>query len=249
MARAKVQLCGRLVVELDGERVEERLPGRQGRLLFAFLAANRNRTLTRDALLLALWADGRDSGLAPLLSKLRRVVSLEDYRLELPPDAWVDIEAAEDAVHRAESAIAQRDFHRAWGPSQVAMFIAGRPFLPGEDAAWIDEMRRRLDELHLRALEAYAQAGLGIGGTELAAAVRTGRELMRREPYRETGYRLLMEALASEGNVAESLRVYDDLRRRLRDDLGVAPSPPTQELHRQLLQRSYRPAGPTAAPS
>jgi pentatricopeptide repeat protein len=116
------------------------------------------------------------------------------------------------------------------------MFIAGRTFLPGEEAAWIDDARRRLGELHLRALEAYAQAGLGVGGTELAAAVRTGRQLTRREPYRETGYRILMEALASEGNTAEALRVYDELRTRLRDDLGVAPSPRTQDLHRELLR-------------
>jgi pentatricopeptide repeat protein len=235
LARTKVQLCGKFFVEIDGERVEERLPGRQGRILFAFLAANRNRTVTRGELLDALWPDGRDAGLRPLLSKVRHVVPLDGLRLALPRDAWIDVEAAEDAVHRAESAIAQGDFHRAWGPSQVAMFIAGRTFLPGEEAEWIDEARRRLGELHLRALEAYARAGLGIGGTELAAAVRTGRELTRREPYRETGYRVLMEALAREGNAAEALRVYDELRTRLRDDLGVAPSPPTQELHRSLL--------------
>jgi SARP family transcriptional regulator, regulator of embCAB operon len=236
LARTKVQLCGRLAVELDGERVEERLPGRQGRLLFAFLAANRNRTLTRAQLLDALWPDGRDGGLAPLLSKLRRIVPLDGLRLALPPAAWVDIEAAADGVHRAESAIAQGDFHRAWGPSQVAMFISGRVFLLGEESAWIDDTRRRLDELHLRALEAYAHAGLGIGGTELAAAVRAGRELTRREPYRETGHRLLMNALAREGNTAEALRVYDELRTRLQDDLGAAPSTETQELHKQLLR-------------
>jgi len=40
---ARVQLCGRLVVELDGERVEDKLPGRQGRVLFAYLATNRLR--------------------------------------------------------------------------------------------------------------------------------------------------------------------------------------------------------------
>jgi len=163
-------------------------------------------------------------------------VPLADLRLLLPATAWVDVEAAADGVHRAESAIAQGDFHRAWGPSQVAMFISGRVFLPGEESTWIDEWRRRLGALHVRALEAYAQAGLGIGGTELAAAVRAGRELARCEPYRETGHRLLMNALAREGNTAEALRVYDDLRTRLRDDLGVAPSTQTQELHKQLLR-------------
>jgi DNA-binding SARP family transcriptional activator len=236
LAATKVQLCGKLVFELDGQRLEERLPGRQGRLLFAFLVANRNRTLTRHELAEALWPDGQDGGLAPLLSKLRRVVALEDLRIALPRETRIDIEAATDAVHRAESALAQGGFHRAWGPSQVAMFVAGRPFLPGEDAPWIDEQRSWLAGLHLRALEAYAQAGLGIGRTELPAAVRAGRELVRLEPYRETGYQLLMTALAHEGNPAEGLRVYDQLRQRLRDDLGVAPSPRTQQLHRELLE-------------
>jgi DNA-binding SARP family transcriptional activator len=44
-----------------------------------------------------------------------------------------------------------------------------------------------------------------------------------------------MRALAAEGNVAEALQEYDRLRVLLRDELGVPPSPPTQELHRVLL--------------
>ena len=38
MARTMVQLCGRFIVQLEGQRVESSLPGRQGRLLVAFLA-------------------------------------------------------------------------------------------------------------------------------------------------------------------------------------------------------------------
>jgi DNA-binding SARP family transcriptional activator len=236
LGRAKIQLCGRLVVLIDGQRLEDRLPGRQGRRLFAFLVVNRHRTLTRAQLLDALWPEGQDGGLAPLLSKLRRVTPLEEYRIALPAGAWVDIEAAAEAVHRAESAIAQGKFHDAWGPSQVAMFVTGRPFLPTEDMPWVAEVRRTLDDLNLRASEAYARAGLGIGSTELPAAVRMGRALIAREPYRETGYCLLIEALAREGNKAEALRIYEKLRRRLRNDLGVAPGVHAQELHRQLLR-------------
>ena len=95
------------------------------------------------------------------------------------PELWVDIEAAAAAVHRAESALALGQPHEAWGPSQVAMFVAGRPFLAGEEAPWIDEERRSLSALHVRALEAYAAATVGVGGTELAAAVRAARRLRR----------------------------------------------------------------------
>jgi DNA-binding SARP family transcriptional activator len=235
LARVKVQLCGRLAVVVDGERVEERLPGRQGRLLFVYLVLNRRRALARDELVEAVWPEGRDGGLAPLLSKLRRVVPVTGTILSLPPQTWVDVEAAADAVHRAESAVAQGEFHRAWGPSQVALFVAARPLLPGESAQWLEDERRRLGELHLRALEAYGAAALGIGGTERSAAVRAARELTRLEPYRESGWRLLMQGLAAEGNVAEALSAYERLRGLLRDELGISPSPPTQALHRELL--------------
>ena len=232
LAETRVQLCGAFAVSVDGRRVEERLPGRQGRLLLAFLAVNRLRTITRDELLEALWPDGRDAGLAPLLSKLRKVVPLEGMR---PVATWVDVEAAADALHRAESALAQGDAHRAWGPAQVALFVSGRLLLPGESADWIDDERRVLDALHSRALEAYGGATLGIGGTELAAAVRAGRELVRREPYRESGYRILIEALDREGNTAQALLVYEDLRTLLRRELGLNPSKATKALYQRLL--------------
>jgi DNA-binding SARP family transcriptional activator len=44
-----------------------------------------------------------------------------------------------------------------------------------------------------------------------------------------------MRALAARGNVAEALLAYDELRRRLREDLGASPSAATQDLHRRLL--------------
>ena len=53
--RARVQLCGRFVVEVDGARVEARLPGRGGRILFAYLVLHRGRQLPRDELLVAGW--------------------------------------------------------------------------------------------------------------------------------------------------------------------------------------------------
>jgi DNA-binding SARP family transcriptional activator len=46
-ATARIQLCGRFVVEIDGSRVEDRLPGRRGRVLFAYLVLNRGRPLSR----------------------------------------------------------------------------------------------------------------------------------------------------------------------------------------------------------
>jgi SARP family transcriptional regulator, regulator of embCAB operon len=240
----RIQICGPLAIERDGERLDALLPGRQGRLLFTYLVVNRHRNLPRDELAEALWREpdpaAVDTRLNPLLSKLRRVFGTEavegrsTLRLCLP-EAWVDLEAAAEAIHRAESSVAQQEWARAWGPALTALFVADRGFLPGEDAPWVDEIRHQLTELRLRALECYAAAALGLGGTELAAAVRAGRQLTRLAPLRESGYRYLMRALAAQDNLAEALGVYGRLCECLRDQLGVSPSPATRELHERLL--------------
>jgi DNA-binding SARP family transcriptional activator len=240
----RIQICGPLAIERDGERLDALLPGRQGRLLFTYLVVNRHRNLPRDELAEALWREpdpaAVDTRLNPLLSKLRRVFGAgavegrSTLRLCLP-EAWVDLEAAAEAIHRAESSVAQQEWARAWGPALTALFVADRGFLPGEDAPWVDEIRHQLTELRLRALECYAAAALGLGGTELAAAVRAGRQLTRLAPLRESGYRYLMRALAAQDNLAEALGVYGRLCECLRDQLGVSPSPATRELHERLL--------------
>ena len=53
----RIQICGALAVERDGERLEARLPGRQGRLLFTYLVVNRHRHIPRDELAEALWRE------------------------------------------------------------------------------------------------------------------------------------------------------------------------------------------------
>jgi len=242
---SRIQLCGPTVIELDGVRLDDRLPGRQGRLLFAYLVLKRHRPTSRDELTDAVWPErppsAADAGLNSLLSKLRKVLGtgvLEgraSLRLHLDEQARIDIEVATEAVHRSESRIALQEWRPAWGPALVALFIAERDFLPGEDAPWIDEQRRVLAEIRLRALEAYTAAALGTGGTELPAAVRAGGQLVRLAPLREAGYRLLMQALAAEGNVAEALRVYTDLTDTLRDELGVPPCATSQAVYDRLF--------------
>ena len=240
----RIQICGPLVIERRGQRLERQLPGRQGRLLFTYLVVHRHRQVDRHELAEALWP-GRDptpgeAGLNPLLSKLRRtlgVAAIEGrslLRLRLP-EPWVDLEAALEAVHRAESSVAQQEWARAWGPAQVALFAAERGFLPGEDCPWIDEIRNRLSDIRLRALECYAAAEFGLGGTELAGAVRAARQLVHLAPLRESGYRHLMNALAAQGNCAEALTIHARLCATLRDELGISPSPETTAVYERLL--------------
>jgi DNA-binding SARP family transcriptional activator len=242
---ARIQLCGRFAVAVDGSRIEGALPGRRGRLLFAYLVLNRGRPLLRDELLMAGWgqdapAEAR-SALNVLLSKLRhglgadRLKGRAEVELLLPRETFIDVEAALEGAHRAESCVAEGRWAAAWGPAGIAYHVATRPFLAGHQAPWIDEWRRRLEEVRLRGLECLAAASLGLSGPALAQAEERARILTTLAPYRETGHAILMQALERRGNIAEALRAYERLRVLLREELGIAPSPALQAVHRRLL--------------
>jgi DNA-binding SARP family transcriptional activator len=235
-----------VVATVRGTRIDDALPGRQGRLLFVFLTLNRLRATPRPVLLEALWhdglPDGADSALSALLSKLRRALGHDalagrgEMRLVLDDGAWVDFEAAGEALHRAEGAVARGDWPSAWVAARIAQHISSRGFLPGEEADWVAETRRVVERRLERSMELAALASLRIGGSELDTAERTARALVAGSPYSEVGYRMLMETLAARGERARALLVFEELRRRLRDELGSTPSPETQELHRSLLR-------------
>ncbi len=248
LSETRVQLCGRFAVTLNGRRVEKALPGLKGQLLFAYLVMNRLRRIERDELLLAVYgadaAPDHQARLSVLLSKLRRVAgpALVTGRAQidvvLPAETFVDVEAAVEARHRAESRVAKGEWFEAWGPGSLAHDVASRPLLPGHDAAWLQDWRRRLEDVRLSGLECLATASLGIAGPELPQAINCARQLIELAPFRESGHRILMEALERAGNVAEALRVYDRLRILFRTELGVAPSRAAQDVHRRLLDNA-----------
>jgi DNA-binding SARP family transcriptional activator len=243
----RIQLCGRLAIELKGRDLSKRLPAGQARVLFTYLTVTRALPARRDELIEALWPwrapAGADPALSALLSRLRSVLGSDvlcgraEIVLQLPADSWIDLEAAEEAIHRAEAAVAQHDWVRGWGPALVALFTARRGFLPGEDLPWAEEHRRRLEEIRVAALECYTAVALGVGGSELAPGERSARELVAAAPYRERAHGLLMEILTARGNGAEALRVYEDLRKRLQDELGATPGPELRELQARVLRR------------
>jgi len=234
------------VVLLDGEQRAGELRGLQARALLAFLVFERHRPVDRYDAIEALWGEhppaAAAEALRALLSNLRRalgrerLVGREELRLRLPDRIWVDVEVAARAVHDAESAVALEQWPRAWITAHVAMNIAGRSLLPRWSGSWIEERRLDMERTRLRALEALAATGVGLGGTELSTAKRAARTLIDTDPYRESGHRFMMQALALEGNTADALLVFERLRTRLRDDLGIAPSEETLRLHSKLLQ-------------
>jgi DNA-binding SARP family transcriptional activator len=246
--RGRIQLCGPLVVRLGGVDVAAAIRGAQGRIVFAFLLLNRTRQVRREELAEALWGPARppepEVAIRALISKLRTTLEAtgaatvptgEALRMHLPEGTEVDVENAVQALHDAQSAVSREEDVRAWIAAHIALNVSSRTFLEGDDGEWIAERRAAMQEVRLRALEALSASALRLGGPELDTAIRASRELVRLAPFRETGHAQLMRALVIQGNPAEAILVYDELRVMLREELGMSPAPELQALHGEIL--------------
>ena len=253
--RVVVSLAGRVSIEAGGIVVgDDRFPGRQGRLVFAYLATQAGRPIPRDELAEALWGGGPpptwEKAVVVIVSKLRALLekcgvdgaqaltsAFGCYRLDLPDGSSVDVVEARRAVD--DPGASAVDVARA-------AEIAGSPFLPGDEGDWVERQRRELADIRLRALERLADARLAAG--DHSEAARLMQKVVELEPYRESAYRRLMQAHAAAGNRAEGLRVYERCRRFLADELGAYPSPETESIYKALLAAPAVAAKPRQAP-
>jgi YVTN family beta-propeller protein len=260
----KVFLAGRVAVETGGVVIDESsFPGRQGRLLFAYLVAEQGRPVPRDELADALWGEAPpatwEKALTVIVSKLRSLLAdgaidgpdaltgaFGCYRLVLPAGTWIDIVVATNAAQEAEEALAAGELEQAKTLAALAASLVQQPFLPGDKGAWVEEKRRELADVRGRALNALADACLRSG--EAPEAAKWAEQSIALEPFRETGYRRLMEAHVAAGNPAEALGVYERCRRLLAEELGTYPSPEIEALYRRLLEAPSSQPGAIAVP-
>src|SRR5690606_9338815 len=124
----------------------------------------------------------------------------------------------------------------AWDAAREAVAICERGLLPGLEAPWIDERRGELADLRVEALEALALAGTRHDRATRPAAEQAARAAVQSPPSRDSARAALMEVLRARGNVNEALRVYEDIRVLLREELGSSPGPALVALHEQLLR-------------
>lgn len=232
---------------------EGSLPGRQGRLVLAMLVVEHGRPVGREELAEELWPDelpdAWDVTLRALISKTRAALAplsaagmpepvagaLGAYRWRMPANAWLDLDEAVAAIHRAEAALGAGKLDAAAGDGLVAAVIAARPFLAGVESPWIGRQRGRLLEVRRRALDCTGEVWLQKG--DYGEATRQTNRLLELDPYHEPAVRRLMRAAAAGGNRAEVVRTFERFQRRLHDELGVEPATATIDLRQQLLGR------------
>ncbi|KQY33357.1 hypothetical protein ASD42_15955 [Nocardia sp. Root136] len=200
------------------------------RRLLSLLVLRRGAVVSVDAAIELLWPEGRpnnpSAALHSHMSRLRRVMPEvigsvgNGYRLD-PERIVVDVDELGKILDGDGSPAA---ILRRWvGPAYPELDM-------------VDEARAesaRLEELRVRAGQVDAAQRLADGRTDgLAAELRA---MVDEYPLREHPRALLIEALVATGRTADALRVYDEFRRLLADELGTEPSELLQRRYQQLL--------------
>jgi DNA-binding SARP family transcriptional activator/Tfp pilus assembly protein PilF len=228
------------------------LPTRKDRLLLAYLVLSSGRPQPRERLAALLWGDraeaqARDS-LKQALAELRQVLRQcggdplhADRELVTFEPKGVEVDAIEFA-HLAEDAAS---FNKAVGLYRGKL-LDGCDGVTAEFDDWLRPERERLAGLALRLLEQIA------GSPDerfVDDAIRFGSQLLAADRLCEPVYRALMRLQARKGNRAEALRLYNQCRDALKQELDVAPDAQTEELYRDILtDRPSTSSEPRAVP-
>lgn len=247
----RVTMAGEVGIDVDGVAVDISALGRLGRLFMAYLVCERHRPVPRDELAEVLWGEDAlprswEQMLRGNASRLRMVLAsvgpdpsatvvsaFGAYQVRLPADVLVDVEEAACAVDEAVTALQAGDAEEAYDAAAGAETVAARGFLPGWSGLWVERRQAELRELRLRALELLGRAACArsLWGEAIVAA----EGAVGIEPFRESGYQILIAAHRGAGNLGEAFRVYERCRRILTEELGVGPSPATEGAYLSML--------------
>ena len=221
------------------------VPGRRLQTLLARLVSQAGQVVSVDALVDAVWPDGLpdspDAALQTQVFRLRKrlrfpgaptvATRAPGYALELGSatvDA-IEFERAVRAAIGAEPSVARALLHDALS------LWRGAPYAGFEDVEPLRAEQVRLEELHLQAIEAHAEALLACG--EPNRAITELDAFVLEHPLRAEAHATLMRALAATGRDAEALRVFQAHRRHLVEELGLEPSPRLRRLEAAIVQR------------
>ncbi|KAA9375659.1 tetratricopeptide repeat protein [Microbispora cellulosiformans] len=238
----------------DGSEVP--LGGPARRALLALLLIRPGRVVPSDRLTGEIDPGGVLSAhaLQSQVSRLRAALGPEaviersgaGYRI-LVADDDVDACRFERLAGQGRTALRDGEAERAVTLLREAQDLWRGPALAGlTESETAQAAATRLEELRLAALEDRIEGDLRLG--EHRAVIAELRELVGRHPLRERPAGLLMRALSAEGGQGEALLVFEEVRRRLADELGADPSAELVALHRELLSADPSP-WPAAPPA
>ncbi|HEV7468124.1 MAG TPA: AfsR/SARP family transcriptional regulator, partial [Candidatus Dormibacteraeota bacterium] len=220
------------------------LGGPKQRALLGVLLLNPGRAVSTDRLAAALWGDEPPETAVNILQghvgDLRRLLD-RDALLTRPPGYLLQAEDGQIDAGRFERLACEGRRLLASQPATAAarlreaLALWRGPVLSDIAYPRVPAEITRLEELRLATLEDRVDADLALGAhADLAAELAALRLI---HPGRERLCGQLMLALYRAGRQEEALAACQELRHRLREDLGIDPSPELQRLERSILRQ------------
>ena len=258
----RVSVLGTLALSVEGRQVA--VPGGKRRVTLALLALADGDDVATADLIDALWPDGppvrAGAALQNHVSRLRshlgpasdRLTSGEhSYRLLLRRGE-LDVHLARDALARARELVDHAPAEAAERLVAARGLWRGRPLAEFDDVLELAAHRVALDELRRGVDALLVKCALRIGDVDRALVASAAA--VADDPLSEPLVRWRMEALAAAGRRADALSAASDLRRRLRDELGLDPTPELAEVERAIAAGvapggTHRAHGDAAVPS
>jgi DNA-binding SARP family transcriptional activator len=172
------------------------------------------------------------TGLTDHASEPIRYLS-DGYVLRLG-SAVLDVDLFEGRLQEARAARQQHETARAARLLHDAIALSQGTALAGIPGPYAAARRAQLTELHAVATE--EKLAMDIRNGEYAAVIPELQAMLAEHPFREGLSEQLMLALYKCGRQVDALSVFDTMRRRLREDLGIDPGPALQTMHQRILQ-------------
>jgi DNA-binding SARP family transcriptional activator/WD40 repeat protein len=254
----RFRVLGPLEVSRDGQSI--RIGGHRQRALLALLLVRANQVVTMAQLIEELFgaeaSDGAPNAVHAAISRLRRVLeTAEDCRLLTRPGGYVleldgeQLDAAlfERLLKEGRDLLAGGETYSAATRLREALALwRGPPLADVGSLNFAQPEIRRLEELRVLALMERIDADLSLGHDE--ELVPEIQALVLSHPLRERLRAQLMLALYRSRRQAESLDVYRDASRMLREELGLEPGPALRALERMVLHHDDGLDGARRAP-
>jgi DNA-binding SARP family transcriptional activator len=246
----RVELFGGLRAQ-RGDQILTRFRTQRTALLLAYLAYHVRRTHPRETLIELLWPESEEE-----VGRHKLSVALSALRGQLEPagaptgsvlrtdrfSAGLTPAAVTTDVTEFEAALAA-DPEAADGAEQArrlarAVDLYRGPLLAGFYDDWIYPEQQRWEELFFRTLRQlvahHEQAGA------LDHALPYALRAVSVDPLREEAHREVIRLYALLDQPAAALRQFHDLKRRLQQELGEAPSEATQALVETIQRAGFR---------
>lgn len=253
----RVNLLGRFSAYAGG--IEVRFAYDKLRALLAYIAAEGKAPIPRSRLAGLLWPDQSqreaESSLRQALSRLRRLIGdreaskpfltieHETVQVSAASSAEVDLwelhaalDSAEHHRHRHSKACSvcadnlrkASDLYR--GDFLADLSIPDSDLFEAWALVWRENLLRRAVSAFSDLLAWNERTG------DSASARQTVSRLLQVDPWNESAHASLLRLLVREGQRAEAIRHYHSIANRLKEELGVPPSPELAAVAERLLK-------------